>query len=235
MTFLIEGEKIIKRFGQSRIVHTKHYVAAIALFLVPFLYPMYLGFLRLPVSDIQIAAVAVGTGILLVAVAELRRAFGSYYITNYRVVSVRGLLKKTMDSCTYDKIVNVKTVQSLFQRMFGMGTIDITTYQKTEILLNSIGNPTGIEKMIYSAMEGQQAHRQEQGAGQARQPAAEKAPEEPARQPVAQPAGGEAQWQGRRLVAADDAATAQAAGAQQAAGQVPVQAQPQKKKRFGIF
>jgi uncharacterized membrane protein YdbT with pleckstrin-like domain len=190
MTFLIEGEKIIKRFSQSRLVQIKFYLAAIVLFLVPLIYTFYFSKVKLPVPEIYVIALPVVIGIILILMAELKIRLGSYYITNYRIISVKGSFKKTMDSCTYDKIVNVKTVQSFMQRLLGMGTIDITTYQRTEILLNSISNPTAIEKLIYSAMEkqsGQRGYREESIPVQQppeQQPSYQRPPEQPPSQPA---------------------------------------------------
>jgi len=159
MSFLIEGERVIKRFGQSRMMQFKLYVAAAAMFLAPVFYYVYFSKITLPIPDIYFTIGLATIGIIVVLIAELKTRVGSFYITNYRVVSVKGSLKKTVDSCTYDKIVNVKTVQTFLQRILRMGTIDITTYQKTEILLNSVSNPTKIEKLIYGAMEQQSQSR----------------------------------------------------------------------------
>jgi uncharacterized membrane protein YdbT with pleckstrin-like domain len=225
MSFLIEGEKVIKRFSQSRMVHIKLYLAAVALFLFPVVYTLYFStMIRLPISEAYLASAAVASGLALIFIAEIQRRFGCYYITNYRVISIKGTLKKTMDSCTYDKIVNVKIVQSLLQRIIGTGTIDITTYQKTEILLSSIGNPTGIEKMIYSAME----KPKERAA----------APVEPARQPEVQPAArSEPQKSVQAAVQQESPAAEplQKSMGRQAVEELKARAAQPKKKRFGIF
>jgi uncharacterized membrane protein YdbT with pleckstrin-like domain len=237
MTFLIEGEKIIKRFSQSRFVQIKLYLAAIVLFLVPLLYGLYFSNVKLPMPEAYVIAVPVAIGIILILIAETKKRLGSYYITNYRVISIRGSFKKTMDSCTYDKIVNVKTMQSLMQRLLGMGTIDITTYQRTEILLNSISNPTEIEKLIYSAMEKQGSQRGYMEEGMpaeqpyAQQPAEQKPrPQQPSYQqmpayqpqPVYQP-------QNRPLLASERKLASQTAPGGE------LSAPPEKRKRFRIF
>lgn len=167
MKFLIEGENVIKKFSQSRLVHFKFYILAIIIFSIPVLQNIFK--IKIPAPEIYTIIVPVAIGLMLILIIEIKVRMGSYYITNYRVISIRGFLRKTIDSCTYDKIVNVKVMQTLQQRILGIGNIDITTFQRTEILFDSIGNPTKIERLIYSAMEKQ--------AGQ--QPGAEKKPPSP--------------------------------------------------------
>jgi membrane protein YdbS with pleckstrin-like domain len=191
MKFLIEGERLIKRFSQSRMVQYKLYFGAVILFLVPVFYNYYK--VQLPVPDLYVMIAPAAIGIILILMAELKTRLGNYYITNYRIVSSRGALKKTIDSCTYDKIVNVKVMQSFVQRIFGMGTIDITTYQRTEILLSSISNPSEIERLIYGAMEklaGQQPSKPERQGTQ--QPSQQQSPpQQPPSPPPYQPPPGE--------------------------------------------
>jgi len=186
MKFLIEGERLIKRFSQSRMVQYKLYFGAVIFFLMPVFYNYYN--VKLPIPDLYVMIAPAAIGIILILMAELKTRLGNYYITNYRIVSARGALKKTIDSCTYDKIVNVKTMQSFVQRIFGMGTIDITTYQRTEILLSSISNPGEVERLIYGAMEklaGQQPSRPG-----AQQPSPQQSPpQQPPSPPPYQPPG----------------------------------------------
>jgi len=189
MKFLIEGERLIKRFSQSRMVQYKLYFGAVIFFLIPVFYNYYN--VKLPIPDLYVMIAPAAIGIILILMAELKTRLGNYYITNYRIVSVKGALKKTIDSCTYDKIVNVKVVQTFVQRIFGMGTIDITTYQRTEILLSSISNPSEIERLIYSAMEklaGQQPSRPG-----AQQPSPQQSPPQqpPSPPPYQPPPGGQ--------------------------------------------
>jgi DNA mismatch repair ATPase MutL len=263
MTFLIEGEKVIKRFSQSRITKVKLYLAAAVLFLIPVIYFLYFSKVKLPFPDIYVIAPPAAIGFILILMAELETRLGSYYITNHRVISIRGAMKKTMDSCTYDKMVNVKVVQTFLQRILGLGTIDITTYQKTEIFLNSVSNPTKIEKLIYSAME-QQSQRQsgQQRAAEARpaqqpqyqpQPAPDQQPpykpvpeQQPQyrpqyqRQPQSTPEEqSEYRPQSRPLLASERKLMHQPESDQQLAYQQMPEQQPQpqssKKKRFKLF
>jgi uncharacterized membrane protein YdbT with pleckstrin-like domain len=166
MSFLIEGEKIIKRFGQSRFVNIKFYIAGIVLLIFPVIYYLYFTKVKLPIPEIYVVAIPPIIGCILILMAEIKKMLGSYYITNYRVVSIKGSFKKTMDSCTYDKIVNVKVMQTFLQRLLNMGTIDITTFQRTEILLESIANPNEIEKLIYKQMEAQKEEALKKGEAQ---------------------------------------------------------------------
>jgi uncharacterized membrane protein YdbT with pleckstrin-like domain len=170
MKFLIEGEQIIKRFSNSRLIYFKIYLIALVFFSIPVLY-LYFE-LNLPAWELYIITIPVSVGIILIIINEIRVKLGTYYITNYRIASVRGLFRKTINSCNYDKIVNVKVDQKFIQRIFNIGTLDITTFQRTEILFDSVGNPGKIERMIYSQME-----KQKSGAENVPKPAQKKQPE----------------------------------------------------------
>jgi hypothetical protein len=175
MTFLIEGEHVIKRFGHSRIVQIKLYLAALVLFLIPAVYFLYFSSVALP-FDSSYLLVAGVIGAIVALIAEMKTRLGSYYITNYRVVSIRGAMKKTTDSCTYDKIASVNIEQTFPQRILRMGTVNITTNQRAVILLESVSNPTKIERLIYNAMKKQTGERQ------AEEKPSEQPPYEPERQ-----------------------------------------------------
>ncbi len=151
MGFLIEGEQIVLNTHSSRIVYFRYYLMAFLLICVPFVY----NFLKftLPVAGIYVIAVPVALAILIVAIMEMAVRRSNYFITNYRVISRKGVFKRNIDSCTYDKMVNVKLIQTLPQRLLRIGTVDITTFQRSEILLESVPNPSRIEREIYKLIE----------------------------------------------------------------------------------
>jgi len=151
MGFLIEGEQIVMKVHPSRVVYSRHYLIAALLVSLPFVYN-FLKF-RLPVADIYVVAVPVALAILIVAAMEISVRRSNYLITNYRVISRKGVFKRNIDSCTYDKMVNVKIIQTFPQRLLRIGTIDITTFQRSEIMLPSVPNPSRIEREIYKLIE----------------------------------------------------------------------------------
>lgn len=243
MSFLIEGEKIIKRFGQSRFVNIKYYILGAILICIPIIYNLYFSKMKLPFDVFYLNFIPPVIGLILILIAEIKKRLGNYYITNFRIISIKGSFKKTMDSCTYDKIVNVKIMQTFLQRILNMGTIDITTFQRTEILLESISNPTQIEKLIYDQMEKQKIQETYRPAQQPieSKKVYEKESQIP-QQPQPQPVTSYYLQQNRPLLASERKALEneskglpQQISTSQTISTEASQYQPQKKKRFKIF
>jgi uncharacterized membrane protein YdbT with pleckstrin-like domain len=151
---MIEGEQVVMKIHQSRIIYFKYYFLALILIAAPFV----LGFLKInlpiPAAYVNYIYIApITTAALIIIIFEISIRRNNSYITNYRVINSRGILKKTYDSCTFDKMVNVRVIQSFPQRILRIGTIDITTFQRSEIILSSIPNPYKIERTIYNLIE----------------------------------------------------------------------------------
>jgi hypothetical protein len=152
--FMIEGEQVVMKVHQSRIIHFKYYLLAIVLIIAPFAINFFNVKLPIPAAYANyLYIIPVFIAVIIIIVFEISIRRSSSYITNYRVINSRGILKKTYDSCTYDKMVNVRVIQSLPQRILRIGTIDITTFQRSEIILTSIPNPYKIERTIYNLIE----------------------------------------------------------------------------------
>jgi len=151
MGFLIEGEQIVMKIHPSRILRARYYALAIILIVFPFLYNFFR--VRLPVPEFYVLYLPIILGIILIIMAEISIRRNSSCITNYRVLSNKGILKRNSDSCTYDKMVNVKVTQSIPQRIMRIGTVNITTMQRSELSLNSVSNPSKIERTIYNMIE----------------------------------------------------------------------------------
>lgn len=60
----------------------------------------------------------------------------SYRVTNYRIDYERGLLSKTIDTMELWHVDDIKFHQSLFGRMFGVGTIEVMSDDQTTPKLN---------------------------------------------------------------------------------------------------
>jgi uncharacterized membrane protein YdbT with pleckstrin-like domain len=69
--------------------------------------------------------------IVIVAIALivgwLRRLATRYTITDRRIVINRGLLSRHEQRAHIDRVQNVQLTQSMFDRMFGVGTLDFDT------------------------------------------------------------------------------------------------------------
>ena len=108
----------------------------------------------IPVGDI-FTMLEIAVGISFLVTAELKREqLGEYYITNYRIVVTRGILGSHTDSVSYTGIVNIKIKQSFFERLVGLGDIEILTARgRQEIDLFGVKNPGKIENLIYRLLE----------------------------------------------------------------------------------
>ena len=154
MSFMIEGEQVVMSVHSSRFTHFKMYLIAVILMAAP-LALLYFN-VKLPIPTAYtsyVTIVPIALAILLVVLTEVSVRRSRSYITNYRVMTSKGIFKKTYESCTYDKIANLRVMQSFPQRILRIGSIDISTVQKSEIMLSSIPNPSKIERAIYNIME----------------------------------------------------------------------------------
>jgi membrane protein YdbS with pleckstrin-like domain len=109
-----------------------------------------LGFWALPVSF------AVAGGIALVCwfvlfVWWLRYSVAqSLWISNKRVVERRGLLSRSLNEVLHDHVRNIQVKQSFVQRVFGIGSIGISSAGQDgiEISMKNLPNPDDIKRTI---------------------------------------------------------------------------------------
>jgi uncharacterized membrane protein YdbT with pleckstrin-like domain len=154
MSFMIDGEQVVMGVHSSRFTHFKMYLIAAIMLAVPLALIFYSVKLPIPAAYTSyVTFVPIALAILLVILTEVSVRRSSSYITNYRVMTSKGIFKKTYESCTYDKIANIRVIQSFPQRLLRIGSIDISTVQKSEIMLSSIPNPSKVERAIYNIME----------------------------------------------------------------------------------
>lgn len=154
MSFMIEGEQVVMSVHSSRFTHFKMYLIAALMVAAP-LALLYFN-VKLPIPTTYssyVTIIPIALAILLIVLTEVSVRRNSSYITNYRVMTSKGIFKKTYESCTYDKIANLRVIQSFPQRILRIGSIDISTVQKSEIMLSSIPNPSKVERAIYNTME----------------------------------------------------------------------------------
>jgi uncharacterized membrane protein YdbT with pleckstrin-like domain len=160
MNFLTQGERLYKKFRTSR-----KYPPVLKFFLLGILSILISGLFFLKIIDSFIAldipfkeflfVPFVGIGFVLILIGEAnRKRVGTYYITNYRIVVDRGLIGTKMDSISYTMIVNVKISQTFFEKLFGLGDLEISTARgNQEIYMAGISNPKEIENIIYNSLE----------------------------------------------------------------------------------
>lgn len=82
--------------------------------------------------------------------------FTSYVLTEQRVITKNGILRKKMNSIHYDKIQDVTISQSITERLTSSGDIEVFGgHDHTRIILNDIPHPGDVEDMINKLMEGE--------------------------------------------------------------------------------
>jgi uncharacterized membrane protein YdbT with pleckstrin-like domain len=74
-------------------------------------------------------AIAVFAGILVLSllIGFVRRAATHYTITDRRLYIRRGILSRSEQHTTIDRVQNVETTQSLLERLLRVGTVDFDT------------------------------------------------------------------------------------------------------------
>ena len=82
-------------------------------------------------------------------------SFTKYSIGNGRLYMNSGFLSSREDECLLYRITDVSMVRSFAQRIFGTGTIELNTKDRSTpiIRLENIGNPVAVKRMISDLVE----------------------------------------------------------------------------------
>jgi uncharacterized membrane protein YdbT with pleckstrin-like domain len=78
-----------------------------------------------------------------------------YIITNTRVITKKGILRKNKSFIHFDKIQDIKVSQSITERIIGSGDIEIFSgHDFSNMLLYDVPNPNKVENLLNRAIEG---------------------------------------------------------------------------------
>ncbi len=88
-------------------------------------------------------------GIIIILYAEARERGAHYYISQFRIVEISGLLRKREHGLQLSLIESVKTHQTFFQRLLGIGDVEVKS-SRDSIILKKVGDPAKAEAMILS-------------------------------------------------------------------------------------
>lgn len=90
----------------------------------------------------------VGTGVLVVW--WLKTMSASLVVTNKRTIMKKGILARSSSEVVHDNIRNIQIDQTFWQRVWGVGSIGISSSGQDgiEIQLNDLKGPTDIRKVI---------------------------------------------------------------------------------------
>ena len=92
--------------------------------------------------------------LVLFAIGQLRRIQTTYSITNQRLTIETGLLSRDLHQTRLERVQNVNSSQSLFQRVLGIGTVDFDTAAEAEFdfSFRGVGDPGGIVRTVDRAL-----------------------------------------------------------------------------------
>ena len=106
---------------------------------------------------IDVVALGVGVGVavyvVVLIVGFVRRVGTRYVISNQRLYIRRGLLAKREQQTRIDRVQNVNTKQSLFERILRVGTVDFDTAGTgdADFRFDGIANPSGVVRAVDEA------------------------------------------------------------------------------------
>jgi uncharacterized membrane protein YdbT with pleckstrin-like domain len=100
-------------------------------------------------AGIAILAGAVVLALVILA-GLLKRSATRYVITTERLHIRRGLLSKSTQETRIDRVQNVNTQQSLFERLLQVGTVDFDTAgsDDSEFRFVGVGNPEEVVRAV---------------------------------------------------------------------------------------
>jgi uncharacterized membrane protein YdbT with pleckstrin-like domain len=100
-------------------------------------------------------AIAAGAVVLLLVVLAgfVKRSGTRYVITTERLHIRRGILSKSTQETRIERVQNVNTKQSLFERMLQVGTVDFDTAgtDDSEFRFDGVSNPEEVVRAVDSA------------------------------------------------------------------------------------
>ncbi|MEN4017917.1 MAG: PH domain-containing protein [Methanobacterium sp.] len=81
--------------------------------------------------------------------------YTSYIITNTRIISKKGILRKKRSSIHFDKIQDIRVSQGIIERIIASGDIEIYSgHDFTTMKLYDVPGPDKVENLINRAIEG---------------------------------------------------------------------------------
>jgi uncharacterized membrane protein YdbT with pleckstrin-like domain len=95
-------------------------------------------------------AVGVALFVIVLVVGFVKRMSTRYMVSNQRLIIRRGLLSKRVQQTRIDRVQNVNTAQSLFERLLRVGTVDFDTAGTgdADFRFAGIANPAGVVRAV---------------------------------------------------------------------------------------
>ena len=85
----------------------------------------------------------------------LKTRFTVYEVTNQRIKLKTGILNQEIDECELYRVRDYKVIKPFFQRIFGLGRIELVTSDRSNsnINLNGIKDPENLYNLIRDNVE----------------------------------------------------------------------------------
>ena len=100
------------------------------------------------------AAAVIVVFLVIVAVGQIRRIQIRYSITNQRLTIETGILSRDVHQTRLERIQNVNSRQSLFERLLRIGTVDFDTAGESQFdfSFRGVSDPRGIVRTVDRAL-----------------------------------------------------------------------------------
>ena len=163
------NERVLYKTKPNMILGCKKAIYGVVLLAVAFVVsPMFIQFIGkmqvYMISQIQLpltryAAIGFFVVILAIILYIIWQLLGwfsmEYTLTDSRIIIKSGLLSTKKNYMPYSTIQDINTSQSIFARMFNVGTVSaFSAYDNNQIKLENISNPSEVEEIIFSNMLG---------------------------------------------------------------------------------
>jgi uncharacterized membrane protein YdbT with pleckstrin-like domain len=112
---------------------------------------------RIANHHVQAGWVSVAVVVLflaLVVIGQVRRIQTTYSITNQRLTIQTGIFSRDVHQTRLERIQNVNSSQSLFERLLRIGTVEFDTAGESQFdfAFRGVGNPSGIVRTVDRAL-----------------------------------------------------------------------------------
>ena len=93
--------------------------------------------------------------LMIPLIIYLKTRFTVYEVTNQRIKLKTGILNQEIDECELYRVRDYKVVKPFFQRIFGLGRIELVTSDRSNsnINLNGIKDPENLYNLIRDNVE----------------------------------------------------------------------------------
>ena len=93
--------------------------------------------------------------LLIPVIIYLKTRFTVYEVTDQRIKLKTGILNKEIDECELYRVRDYKVIKPFFQRIFGLGRIELVTSDRSNsnINLNGIKDPENLYNLIRDNVE----------------------------------------------------------------------------------